>query len=78
MIKVSRKQLIWIIAALVVGGIIIYLSTLFRYLQIIADASTSGQVVGWAFAGWVFHKISVAWIKLVVKMVWEKARYENK
>ena len=77
MIKVSKFGLAAVLTA-IIGGVVIYLTTLFRYFQIIADASTADQVVGWMFAGWVFHKISIAWTKLVVKMVWEKASYENK
>lgn len=77
MIRVSGKELIIIIVG-AVGGIVIYLSTWFQFLQTIADSRTANQVAGWMIAGWIFHKILWAWIGKVVDFLIWRSSYDKK
>lgn len=72
MIEIKKKYVVFWMAGILVA-LFLYLSTLWNFLQAMADAITVSGMLGWAIVAWVFHKVAVLWSKMfLASFVWEQ------
>ena len=72
MIKVKEKYAIFLVVGLLTI-VLLYLSTMWNFLQAITNATMVAETLLWIFTTWVFHKITMIWFEMVLtSLVWEK------